>query len=147
MSWRLPGFPLLLRPLVPRDTHLSCPRNRHSRIFLLSRRVPRRDTTTACGRVMRARRHHALSQDRSHEAMCPYHPARRISPEKLAAKLRLLSSAIARVPGIRVHSCLPAAHVGVVQLVSGCTAELHREFPTEKIRRKLDFRQLQLLET
>lgn len=75
MSWRLLGFPPPLSagtsPSSRHGTHLSCPRNRHSRLSPVScaRRVSRRglrETTTACGRVMRARRH---PQDRSREAM------------------------------------------------------------------------------
>lgn len=139
--------------LISQDAHLSCPRNRHSCLFQV-RRVPRRDPrydihvreSDAC-----ERRHHALPQDRSHEAIyvCIRRAVRWISPEKLVAKLRLLSSAIAR-PGSWysrfVHSRVPPCGLhwtGVVQLMSAPRVPIS----LEKIRRKLDFRQLQLSKT
>lgn len=106
MSCRLLGFPPLLSArrllsLISHGTHLSCPRNRHSCLSPLSSatRSAGCDTTIACERVMRARRHHALPGSFSRgDVRIIRRAARRISPEKLAAKLRLLSSTIAR-PG------------------------------------------------
>jgi len=106
MSWRLPGFPPLLSAEISLHvscgTHLSCPRNRHSRLPSRMRDAYRgsRYATSACGKVMRAKLclMRFLGSFSRGDVRIVRHSTRRISPEKLAAKLRLLSLAIAR-PG------------------------------------------------
>jgi len=106
MSWRLPGFPPLLSAEISLHvscgTHLSCPRNRHSRLPSRMRDAYRgsRYATSACGKVMRAKLclMRFLGSFSRGDVRIVRHSTRRVSPEKLAAKLRLLSLAIAR-PG------------------------------------------------
>lgn len=132
---RLLGFPPLLSrgdfsPSVSaRHSHLSCPRNRHSRLSLVSsaRRVSRRGLRERQPRVREnnacERRYPGSGSSRG-DVRIIRRAARRISPEKLAAKLRLLSPAIAHpgflafvfrtYPRTYLPAHLPAAYIGVL---------------------------------
>lgn len=145
-----PGFSVISLhgdfSLVSHGAHLSCPRNRHSCLSQVRRafHTATRDTTSTCGRVMRARRHHALPPRIALTRRYLYHPTRDPTnfPREIGSKIET-SFVDYCSPGFLVFVFRTLSHrrasprglhrTGVVQLASGCTesTDLARKDPPE----------------